>query len=182
MKSFTDTCRRFFLLVTTCGVLLQGCSTQTYYPPRTTEQVPVIEQGTDVPIEDRTSPPPVTRPVVPTPEQPPVNRPQPPAVVALLDTAEQQANDGDLEAAAASLERAIRIDPRNPALWYHLATVRLSQGEARAAEQLAVKSNSLSTGNTAQQVRNWNLIARARRAQNDMAGAKEAERKARALR
>jgi predicted Zn-dependent protease len=102
-------------------------------------------------------------------------------VVALLDTAERQANSGDLEAAAASLERAIRIDPRNPVLWYHLATVRLSQGDSQAAEQLAAKSNSLAAGNTAQQRRNWQLIARARRAQRDEAGAAAADRRAREL-
>lgn len=182
MKSRVALYRAIALVVMTVAVSLQGCTTPTYYPPRPTgEMPPVIEQGTGVPIEER-MPPPVTRPTVPTPVQPPVDRPQPPAVVALLDTAEQQANTGDLEAAAASLERAIRIDPRNPALWYHLATVRLSQGEARAAEQLAVKSNSLSTGNKSQQARNWELIARARRAQDDTAGAKEAERKAQALR
>ena len=164
-------------------VQIQACSTPTYYPPRTTVYTPppVVEQGMQAPIEQR-MPEPGTRPSVPAPVSPSVNRPQPPAVVALLDTAEQQANDGDLEAAAASLERAIRIDPRNPSLWYHLATVRLSQGDADAAEQLAVKSNSLSIGNNVQQVRNWNLIARARRSQNDIAGAQEAERKARLLR
>ena len=169
--------------VTLVLVYLSGCSTPVYYPPRTTERMPpVVEQGTGVPVEERTSPPPVTRTPLPPPEQPPVNRPQPAAVVALLDTAEQQANAGDLEAASASLERAIRIDPRNPVLWHHLATVRLSQGDAQAAEQLAIKSNSLSTGNRAQQARNWELIARARQARNDTAGAREAEQKARALR
>jgi hypothetical protein len=183
LKSFAASYRTIALVVGSVAVSLQGCTTPTYYPPRPGGQAPpVIEQGTGIPVEERMPPPPVSRPTVPAPVQPPVDRPQPPAVVALLDTAEQQANDGDLEAAAASLERAIRIDPRNPALWYHLATVRLSQGEARAAEQLAVKSNSLSTGNNAQQVRNWNLIARARRAQNDTDGAREAEQKAKALR
>ena len=164
-------------------VQLQGCSTPTYYPPRTTVYTPppVIEQGTTAPDERRV-PGPGARPSVPAPVSPPVNRPQPPAVVALLDTAEHQANEGDLEAAAASLERAIRIDPRNPALWYHLATVRLSQGDAESAEQLAVKSNSLSIGNSVQQARNWNLIARARRSLDDTAGAQAAERKARSLR
>ena len=108
-------------------------------------------------------------------------RPSPPAVVALLDTAERQANAGDLEAASASLERAIRIDPRNAVLWYHLATVRLAQGDAQAAEQLAAKSNSLAPGNSVQQARNWRLIARARTAQQDVAGAAAAEQRARAL-
>jgi len=102
-------------------------------------------------------------------------------VVALLDQAEQQANAGELESAAASLERAIRIDPRNPVLWYHLATVRLSQGESAQAEQLAVKSNSFAAGNRTQQARNWRLIAQARREQNDTGGAAAAEQRAREL-
>lgn len=161
---------------------LPGCTSPTYYPPRSTVySPPVTEPDSGVQVEERL-PPPVTRTPLPPPEQPPVNRPQPPAVVALLDTAEQQANAGDLESASASLERAIRIDPRNPVLWYHLATVRLSQGDAQAAERLAVKSNSLATGNAAQQARNWDLIARARHSLDDTAGAREAEQKARALR
>jgi len=106
---------------------------------------------------------------------------QPPAVLALLDQAEQQANTGELESAAASLERAIRIDPRNAVLWYHLATVRLSQGESTQAEQLAVKSNSLAAGNAAQQARNWRLIAQARREQNNPGGATAAENRAHEL-
>jgi hypothetical protein len=161
---------------------LPGCTSPTYYPPRSTVHTPpVIDRDTGVPVEERL-PPVVTGTPLPPPEAPPVNRPQPPAVVALLDTAERQANAGDLEAASASLERAIRIDPRNPVLWHHLATVRLSQGDAQAAERLAVKSNSLASGNAAQQARNWELIARARRSLNDTAGAREAEQKARALR
>ena len=106
---------------------------------------------------------------------------QTPAVVALLQQAERQANDGDLESAAASLERAIRIDPRNAVLWHHLATVRLSQGEPMQAEQLASKSNSLAPGNYAQQSRNWLLIAQARRQLNNAAGAAAAEQRAREL-
>lgn len=167
-------------------LLLQACSTPVYYPPREPVATPpvVVEERLPPPVEERAGvpagSPPVTR--VPVPPQAPVVRQQPPAVVALLDTAERQANAGDLEAASASLERAIRIDPRNPVLWYHLATVRLSQGDAAAAEQLAVKSNSLAAGNHAQQRRNWELVARARRSQEDAAGAREAERRARALR
>lgn len=161
------------------ALLVQGCTTPTYYPPRGGRlPPPVIEQGSQAPADQRLPPPSVS---VPPPVTAPVARPQPPAVVALLDTAERQANSGDLEAAAASLERAIRIDPRNPVLWYHLATVRLSQGDSQAAEQLAAKSNSLASGNTVQQARNWQLIARARRAHQDERGAATAEQRAREL-
>jgi len=123
----------------------------------------------------------------PEPGQAPGQAPAPvikshsPAVVALLEHAEQQANAGELASAAASLERAIRIDPRNPVLWYHLATVRLAQDDPSQAEQLAVKSNSLATGINAQLLRNWQLIAQARRKQNNTAGAAAADRQVREL-
>ena len=165
--------------------LLQGCSSTA---PRE-HTPPVVEKGQQAPVQQ-----PDSRTDVPVQIQPrsqpqsysrsqdtAVVSSQPPAVVALLDQAEQQANAGELEPAAASLERAIRIDPRNPVLWYHLATVRLSQGESSQAEQLAVKSNSLAAGNYTQQVRNWRLIAQARREQNDTKGAAAAERRAREL-
>jgi predicted Zn-dependent protease len=174
-------------LLTTLLVLaqcaMQGCSSTAprEYPP------PVVDKGQQAPVQQsnaRTEVPVQTYPYVrpPLPSQDtPVVRSQSPAVVALLDQAEQQANAGELEPAAASLERAIRIDPRNPVLWYHLATVRLSQGESSQAEQLAVKSNSLAAGNHTQQARNWRLIAQARREQNDTNGAAAAERRAREL-
>jgi len=159
--------------------LLQACSTPM--PPRPMPP-PVIEQGSSAPEQ-------VPVPVQSVPSQPPPRyqtRPQtvasqPPAVVALLGQAEMQANGGDLNAAAASLERALRIDPRNAVIWYHLATVRLEQGEPAQAEQLAVKSNSLAGGNRLQQSRNWHLIAQARRAQGNPDGAVAAERRAREL-
>jgi predicted Zn-dependent protease len=164
--------------------LLQGCSSTA---PR--EQPPVVDKGQPASVQQpgssaAVSAPAQTRPYVPPPvpsQETPVVRSQPPAVVALLDQAEVQANAGELEPAAASLERAIRIDPRNPVLWYHLATVRLSQGESAQAEQLAAKSNSLAAGNRTQQARNWRLIAQARREQNDTGGAAAAEQRAREL-
>ena len=158
-------------------------------------QSPVEERGT--PATKSSTPPaapvtsPARRPSVPagqplepttvTRPAPPATREQPPAVVALLDRAEAQANTGDLDAAAVTLERAIRIDPRNAILWHHLATVRLAEGEAVEAEQLAAKSNSLAAGNHLLQVRNWQLIAQARNHRGDAPGARAAEQRARAL-
>ncbi|MBZ0070985.1 MAG: tetratricopeptide repeat protein [Gammaproteobacteria bacterium] len=101
-----------------------------------------------------------------------------PAVIALLDRADQQYQAHDLDAAAASLERALRIEPRNPRLWYQLAAIRLEQGQYGQAIQMAGKSNSLAAGDTRLQVRNWRLIAAARRAQGDAAGARAAEERA----
>jgi tetratricopeptide (TPR) repeat protein len=171
-------------------VFLAGCAgTSSGY------RSPVVEQGTPAPRGSRAPAAPVSSPAqlpsvpVGEPLEPPtVTRAdsaatgaQPPAVVALLDRAEQQANTGDLDAAAVTLERAIRIDPRNAILWHHLATVRLAEGEAVEAEQLAAKSNSLAAGNHSLQARNWELIAQARRHRNDVAGARAAEQRARTL-
>jgi predicted Zn-dependent protease len=159
-------------------LLLQGCAPAYYSPREPRLPPPVVEQGTQPPVTQPAQVPPAS---VITPEPLPAQRPQSPAVVALLDTAERQANSGDLESAAASLERAIGIDGRNPVLWYHLATVRLAQGNAKEAEQLARKSTSLAPGNSVQQARNWELIARARQAQDDIRGAAAAEQRARDL-
>ena len=167
-----------------CVVMLlavQGCSTT----PSTSTPRPVIEQGSSAPettqtpaavspAQERAREPAVSR-------QPPAVSRQPPAVVALLEHAQRQANDGDMESSAASLERAIRINPGSAVLWYHLATLRLAQGEARQAEQLAVKSNSLAPGNRVQQARNWTLIAESRRQRSDAKGANAAEQRAREL-
>ncbi len=155
---------------------IPACSTAPY--TTRTSPPPVIEQGTPVPerplVRGEETPPRVYAPA-------PAQREQPAAVVALLGHAEQQANDGDLQAAAVTLERAIRIDSRNPILWHHLASVRLAEGDAIQAEQLAAKSSSLAAGNYALQARNWGLIAEARRKRGDTAGAQAAERQKRAL-
>ncbi len=104
-----------------------------------------------------------------------------PAVVALLTRADRQARGGDTASAAATLERALRIEPRNPALWHQLAAVRMAQGNYALAESLARKSNVLAGSDRLLQARNWQLIAGARQAQGDATGARAARQKAAAL-
>lgn len=65
-----------------------------------------------------------------------------PAVKALLAQAKQQVQQGDLQAAELSLERALRISPRNAQVHFDLASVRLKQGNASSALQLALKGQS----------------------------------------
>jgi tetratricopeptide (TPR) repeat protein len=169
---------RTFAGLNLCFVVMllavQGCSTTT----STSAPRPVVEKGSSAPVTTET--PALVAPVQEKARKAAVSR-QPPAVLALLEHAEQQANDGDLESSAASLERAIRINPGSAVLWYHLATLRLAQGEALQAEQLAVKSNSLAPGNTVQQARNWTLIAESRRQRGDSKGASLAGQRAREL-
>ena len=101
-----------------------------------------------------------------------------PAVVALAQRARDDRRAGRHEAAAASLERALRIEPRNPLLWHRLAALTLAAGRPAEAEQLAIRSNSLTRGAPELRRRNWRLIAQARAARGDQRGATDARRQA----
>ena len=100
-------------------------------------------------------------------------------VLALLTTAQQQQGGGDLNGAASSLERAQRIAPREPQVLYRLAEVRLAQGDAAQAEQLARRGLTYASGRPALQAGLWGLIAQARERQGDPAGAAQARERAR---
>ncbi|WP_086488775.1 tetratricopeptide repeat protein [Thioflexithrix psekupsensis] len=103
------------------------------------------------------------------------------AVITLLNEAKAAYEQGQNEQAAAALERALRIDPRNPALWHNLAGVRLQQEDWMRAANLAAKSNSLASDNKWLRVRNWVLIALACEAMSNMECTMEARSRARAL-
>jgi hypothetical protein len=99
-------------------------------------------------------------------------------VLALLTTAQQQQSGGDLNGAASSLERAQRVAPREPQVLYRLAQVRLAQGDAPQAEQLARRGLTYANGRASLQASLWGLIAQAREKQGDAAGAALARQKA----
>ncbi len=100
------------------------------------------------------------------------------AVVALLGSAADYVADQEWDKAGAALERALRIEPSNAGIWHDLAQIRLQQRDYEQASSLAAKSNSLARDNPFVQVRNWRLIAVARRALGDEAGADAAEAQA----
>ena len=120
--------------------------------------------------------------VVPGPGQAPEPAPFPEpaartenlAIAGLMDGARSDAAAGRLTNAAASLERALRIEPRNPRLWQELARVRLKQGDYAQAESTAARSNSWAGSDNALRAENWRLIAQARDARGDAEGAKAA--------
>jgi hypothetical protein len=101
-----------------------------------------------------------------------------PVVSALVSASNQNSKAGDLDSAAASIERAIRIEPRNATLFYKLALLRLKQSKPRLAEDLAKKSALLASTDNTLKKHCWLLIAHAREIQQDFAGAKEARAKA----
>ena len=114
----------------------------------------------------REAPPPP--PLTPAPEIEGV--PQPPArseslaVAGLIDSARNDQAAGRLAHAAASLERALRIEPKNPRLWHELARVRLRQGDYAQAESTAARSNAWAGDDKELRAANQRLIAEARAA------------------
>ena len=101
-----------------------------------------------------------------------------PAVIALLDRAQTDSVAGRSEAAGASLERGLRIEPRNAWLWHELAQLRLAQGQYAQAISLAKKSTSFARHDHYLRALNWQVIGNARVAQGNPAGAEQAFKQA----
>jgi cytochrome c-type biogenesis protein CcmH/NrfG len=82
-----------------------------------------------------------------------------------MDSARADTAAGRLPNAAATLERALRIEPRNARLWHELGQVRLRQRDYAQAESLAARSNTLAGSDAELRAANQRLIddARARR-------------------
>jgi len=100
------------------------------------------------------------------------------AVIALLDRARLDTGVGKQEAAGSSLERALRIEPRNAWLWNELAQVRQAQGQYAQAISLSQKSNSFAASDRRVQASNWRVIGNARVAQGNPSGAEQAFKRA----
>lgn len=140
------------------------------------------------PPAEQPGPAEVVKPVIPpTPEIPkepealvPLETfaPQSPAVGSLVMAANENSQGGKLDSAVASIERAIRIEPRNPTLFYKLAVLRLRQSKPRLAEDLARKAALLAVNDNALKRHSWLLIANARELQKNVAGAKNAKAEA----
>lgn len=84
-------------------------------------------------------------------------------IKALLQQAEAQQKAGDLARAAATLERGLRIEARNPHLWNKLAHIRLEQGLFSQANTMAAKSNTLSGDYPALLKANQRIITEAKK-------------------
>lgn len=132
-----------FLLV--LAVLIAGCATAPQPPTPAPEPAAVPAPA-------------------PAPEPAPAPRSENIAVAGLMEGARADLAAGRLANAAASLERALRIEPRNPRLWQELARVRLKQGEYAQAESLAARSNAWAGGDERLRAENLRLIEEARAA------------------
>ena len=93
------------------------------------------------------------------------------AVLALLEDAERELRAGRPEQASVALERALRIEPRNPTVWHYLGLARLDLGDYVQAEVMASRSHSLAPTDRALRAYNSRLVATARQASGQTAGA-----------
>lgn len=108
-----------------------------------------VQQGGPVTAPE-VAPPPQTEAVPARPTAPPETPSASStdgAVDELLSEAIQLRDRGDIDGAIAVTERAVRIAPRSPRVYYMLGTLRLDRGEADQAMQLALKASSLDTDN-----------------------------------
>lgn len=160
----------------------------------------VPEQGVRGPTRDAqplppvVAPPPPAAPVPPpyevvppqrAPVAPPGGYPRSlkdsnagPGVLALVRQAQDSRANGRFDAAVGQIERALRIEPRNPFIWQALAEAHLLAGHPDQAESAARKSSSLGRGNPYLEAGNWRLISGARVKLGDAAGARLASQRA----
>ena len=82
---------------------------------------------------------------------------------ALLAQSQTERAAGRLSAASASAERALRIDPNNPAVWLELGEVELAMGDAAQAATMARKALTLAGGDPALEERAERLLRAASR-------------------
>ncbi|MFW2366849.1 MAG: tetratricopeptide repeat protein [Desulforhopalus sp.] len=124
--------RKLLILCFSAGLLVQGCAVlpppqRTHYPPR-----PVQEDLPQQPL-----------PAI-------VEQPRRPESIAtnFSHQAEEYRQQGNLDMAASTLERGLRLAPKDPLLWSQLAEIRLQQKNYQQARRLAEKSSSLAGSNS----------------------------------
>lgn len=113
-------------------------------------------------------------------------------VSSLFATAKKQRDNKQYANAAATLERAVRIAPKDPEPFKRLAEVKFDQGRFNEAEQMARKALVLAEGQGGKPGQKayssdyvadlWDIVAESRSRLGDRAGANKAREKASDLR
>jgi len=104
---------------------------------------------------------------------------QNPAVKELTAQAVVAERAGDLDKASGYLERALRIEPRDPQTLQHMAEIELQKEDYQQALSFAEKSYDIGPRVGEICSRNWRTISVAKEHLNDSSGANEAEKRAR---
>lgn len=159
--------RKYRIFLSVALLMLAGCSSVPIQPSSN-------PASADTATPDGILVPPLEGSVVAPPAEtkPVMSRNQ--AVLALLDRSQTDIQSGQRESAGASLERALRIEPRNAWLWQELAQLRLSQGQYAQAISLARKSISFAGKEKRLLALDWRVIGNARVAMGASAEAEQA--------
>lgn len=86
------------------------------------------------------------------------------AAAALVGLARQEAANGNPQLALSTVERALRIEPRNPLLWLMLGQAHEGSGQYELAGSMGRKALQLASGDAQTQARAWRLIGDSERA------------------
>ena len=136
---------------------------------RPATQQPAPLPGVVVPVEPQVEPLPSPRTLPSFPKT--ADEVSGAAVVSLLKQARIDREAGRVQQAQASLDRALRIEPRNYFVWSSMGQAYLEQKNYPQAVTAAQKSNSLARGNVYVELENYRVIAAAREASGDNSGA-----------
>lgn len=151
----------------TIALCLMACAEQ---PTKSVVLVPVEERN--APVTTKSRPASIHKEISKE-----ANQQQEPVIIALLKDADKFSGQGQSAKAAATIERALRIDPRNALLWHRLSIVRFQQQQWQQTIAMARKSNALAGNNSSLKSDNWGLIAKAYDKLGDKRKANEARNK-----
>ncbi len=167
------------LTVITSLLFISACaSTPPLSVPPPIEVVPpaVAIPVPDAPIiSELPEPVEINKPIVPVSPTVIETHQQSDAVIALLNSAESAQQQGDFKSAQTTLQRAQRIAPRDPNVYYKLAVTHRNLEDYRLAEQVALKGVSIVQGQRAQLRKFWLLIADIRMQAGNITAAEKAE-------
>jgi Tfp pilus assembly protein PilF len=174
--------RHVYIVALCC--MFGACTTSTTRPGDASSggQSTTLPQGVNSqgPSGVTTQPAIVTDSTAPAQPLPPETKPRQmsSAARALVNQAHAQQQAGNNAMAAATLERALRIEPDSAQLWIELARVRQDEGNSAQAENLARKALAAAGGDAPTQAAAWRVIADSLRARGRNPEAREADAKA----
>lgn len=103
------------------------------------------------------------------------------ATKSLVAQATTQRKSRNFVQAAATLERALRIEPKNPLLWIEYGQLRMDEKNFTQAESMARKALASAIGDLRTQANAWRLIADSYKARNRNGEAQQAYERANSL-
>ncbi len=170
-------------LVLATMLLVSGCAPLKVIkiPPPTRHPAPAPAPAPIPAPAPKPAPAPAPAPA-PTPTPSLLPAPEPPAppakttgpAASLIEAGRKQLAAGQTDQAETTLERAIRIDPRNPLVWHTMAQVQYNQDNFAKAVQFCLKANTLLPPTSSLRRANWELLADAYQHLGEKAKAQEA--------